>query len=84
MTHGDLMLLLLFSTVQPCLKRLTYQSSAQRFQGQSLGHTKIQFAFQQGIPNSLELGLKLTEDWALHQLVTRLTTPWKAGSLDRV
>lgn len=62
MTYGDLMLLLLFSTVQLCPKRLTYQSSTQRFQGQSLGHTRIQsFFFQQGIPNSFESGLKLTE-----------------------
>lgn len=45
MTYGDLMLLLLFSTVQLCPKRLTYQSSTQRFQGQSLGHTRIQSFF---------------------------------------
>ena len=56
--------LLLFSTVQPCPRRLTYPSSAQRFQGQSRGHTKIQSVFQQRIPNSLELGLKLTEGLA--------------------
>ena len=53
-----------FSTVQPCPRRLTYPSAAQRFQGQSHGHTKIQPVFQQRIPNSLELGLKLTEGLA--------------------
>lgn len=64
MTYRDLMLLLLFSTIQPCPKRLTCQSSIQRFHGQSPGDTRIQsffFSPQQGIPNPFESGLKLTE-----------------------
>lgn len=61
MTYADLMLSLLFSTVQPCPKRLTYQSSTQTFQGQSPGHTRIQPFLRQGNLHSLESGLKLTE-----------------------